>query len=199
MWWCDRPPLACVLMALLLILRFCLPLSRRHRFAQMEMTKYQLQASSKWSFDFLTESPITHASSQFKWEPTTLHDMPKFYHHISHPTKLMHQQDLNERAQLFSECENICPLSQSISAPSMMIQNPSAVNKRKIVVGVSSASSSFVASTVCSGNQRKITGECSAKKMLPLIASLRLITPKSDLKTINSHQILIPSWRPVPS
>lgn len=181
-------------MVLLLILLLCLSLLCRHRFAQMEMTKYQLQASSKWCFDFITESPITHANSQFKWETTKLYEMPKFYHHISHPMKLM--QNFNDQMQLFSECENICPLSQSISAPSMMIQNPSAVNKRKIVVGVSSASSSFAASTACSSNQRKITGECSAKKMLSLIASLWLITPKPDLETINSHKILIPSWRP---
>jgi hypothetical protein len=128
------------------------------------MTKYQLQAANKWSFDFIKESPITHANSQFKWESTTLSDMPKFYHHISQPTRLMHQptsgaMDVNNRRQLFSECENICPLSQSISAPSMIIQNPLAVNKRKIVTGISSASTSLAASTVCSSSQRKITGE----------------------------------------
>lgn len=128
------------------------------------MAKYQLQASNKWSFDFIKESPITHANSQFKWESTTLSDMSKFYHHIAHPTSLMRQpasgaMDVNNRRQLFSEYENICPLSQSISTPSMIIQNPLAVNKRKIVTGISSASTSLAASTVCSSSQRKITGE----------------------------------------
>lgn len=160
------------------------------------MTKYQLQASNKWGFDFIKETPITHASSQFKWESTTLSDMPKFYRHIAHPTRLMHPPagslDVANHTQLFSECENICPLSRAISAPSMMLQHTNAVNKRKIIVA---ASSSFAASTDCS-SQRKITGESrqtSKKKMRLLTASLRLITPLSDLKTINFHQILIHS------
>lgn len=125
------------------------------------MTKYQLQASSKWSFDFIKESPITRADSQFRWESAVFNDMPKFYHHIAHPTRL-HQpaSDMvtNDRRQLFSECENICPLTQSISAPSMIMPNPLAVNKRKIVTAISSASTSLAASTVCD-SQRKITGE----------------------------------------
>lgn len=134
------------------------------------MTKYQLQASNKWSFDFIKESPITHANSQFKWESTRFCEMPKFYHHIAHPTRLMHQPtsdavDVNNRRQLlFSECENICPLSQGISAPSMIIQNPLAVNKRKIVTSISAVSSSLAASTVCNVSQRKITGEQERKK-----------------------------------
>lgn len=169
--------------------------SRRHRFAQLEMAKYQLQASNKWSFDFIKEAPITNANSQFKWEASTLSETPRFYHHIvQQPSGTVNVRNLS---QLFSECENICPLSQSISAPLMIIQNPIAVNKRKIVVGVSSTSANFATSSACS-NQRKITGECSEakkKKMLPLIASLWLITPKLDLKTINSHQILILLWK----
>lgn len=153
------------------------------------MLKYQMQASDKWSFDFIKESPIAQPNSQFKWEPAALNNMPSFYHHISHPTRSL--MDLSGRSQLFSEYENICPLSRNISAPSMIIQNPLAVNKRKIVVGVSPASPSFAASTVCN-HQQKITGErLGMKKMLPLIASLRLITPKSASKAINSHQILI--------
>lgn len=149
----------------------------------MEMTKYQLQASNKWSFDFIKETPIKSANSQFKWKPSTLNDTPRFYHHVSHqPSSTL---DLSERsAKLFSECENICPLSQSISAPSMIIQNTLAVNKRKIVVGVSSTTS-FAAPSACS-SQRKITGEYSR-----YFSSLYLITPMLDLKTINSHQILI--------
>ena len=172
-----------------------------NRFVQSEMTKYQLQASDKWGFDFVKESPIAHTYSQFKWESTVLSDIPKFYHHIAHSNQTPSSaaaRIMNDRYQLFNECENICPLSQSISSPSLVIQNPpTAVNKRRISV--------FVASTVCSSssssNQRKITGKPSsrenkkAKKMLPLIASLWLITPKSDLKTINSHQILILVWR----
>lgn len=151
------------------------------------MAKYQLQASSKWSFDFIKESPITHTNSQFKWESATLNDIPRFYHHTSHPQLPM---DMNNQTQLFSECENICPLSRNISAPSMMIQNPISVNKRKIVVACSSASVGLAAATACS-NQRKITGELrNGKKMLSLIASLWLIAPKSDFETINSHQIL---------
>lgn len=154
------------------------------------MTKYQLQASNKWSFDFIKEAPITNANSQFQWEPSTLSETPRFYHHVAHQPP-----GTSERSQLFSEYENICPLSQSISAPSMISQNPIAVNKRKIVVGVSSTSANFAASSACS-NQRKITGErLVAKKMLPLIASLWLITPKLDLKTINSHQILMLLWQ----
>lgn len=128
------------------------------------MTKYQLQASNKWSFDFIKESPITHAGSQFKWEPATLNEMPKFYHHIAKP--LTHHTpgvvgvNVNERTKLFSECENICPLSRSISSPSMIIQSPMVGNKRKIVVGVSSTS----ASPTCN-NQRKITGEFAKNKL----------------------------------
>ena len=163
--------------------------SHRNRFVQLEMTKYQLQASNKWNFDFIKEEPITNANSQFKWQPSTLSDSPRFYHHISHqPSGTL---DTSDRSQLYSECENICPLSQSISAPSMIIPNPKAVNKRKIVVSASSTTANLAPSSACS-NQRKITGEClAAKKMMPLIASLWLITPKLDLKTINSHQILI--------
>lgn len=122
------------------------------------MTKYQLQASNKWSFDFIKESPITYAGSQFKWEATTLNDLPKFYHHIAQP--LTHHTpgavaaNVNERTKLFSGCENICPLSRSISSPSMIIQSPMVGNKRKIVVTVSSTSES----PTCN-NQRKITGE----------------------------------------
>lgn len=157
------------------------------------MLKYQMQASDKWSFDFIKESPIAQPNSQFKWEPATLNNMPRFYHQISHPTRSL--MDLSGRSQLFSEYENICPLSRNISAPSIIIQNPLAVNKRKIVVGVSPASPSFAASTVCN-HQQKITGErLGMKKTLPLIASLRLITPKSASKAINSHQILIPLRR----
>jgi hypothetical protein len=122
------------------------------------MTKYQLQASNKWGFDFVKESPITHANSQFKWESAMLSETPKFYHHIAvAPTRQTVVE--SERSQLFSECENFCPLARSISASSMIIQ-------RKI-----------------STSQRKITGELS------LIASLWLITPKEELETINSHQI----------
>lgn len=144
---------------------------------QLEMTKYQIQASNKWGFDFIKESPITHGSGQYRWEQTALSDIPRFYHHISHPTKLMHQPsgalDAIDRTQLFSECENICPLTQNISSPSMIIRNPLAVGKRNIVVALSSASTSFAASSVCS-NQRKITGEFISggkKRELPLIAS----------------------------
>lgn len=126
------------------------------------MTKYQLQASNKWSFDFIKESPIVNANSQFRWESAALNDLPKFYHHIAHPSRLSHQPSseavTNDHRQLFSECENICPLTQSISAPSMIMSNPLAVNKRKIAAAISSASSSLAASTVCS-SQRKITGE----------------------------------------
>lgn len=138
----------------------------QYRFAQLEMVKYQLQASHKWSFDFIKESPITHASSQFQWETSTLNAMPKFYHHISHPTRLTHQpctMDANDHSQLFSEYENICPLTRNISSPSIIIQNPLAVNKLKIG-SVVSTSTSFAASTACS-NQRKITGEWCTGKM----------------------------------
>lgn len=127
------------------------------------MTKYQLQASNKWNFDFIKEAPITNASSQFKWEVSTLDDIPRFYHHTAHQTTgALHKSDVS---QLFSECENICPLSQSISAPSMIIQNPIAVNKRKIVVGVSSTAANSATSSVGS-NQRKITGECRVNNIV---------------------------------
>lgn len=137
------------------------PLSARltYRFAQLEMTKYQLQASSKWGFDFIKESPITHANSQYRWEPAMLHDLPRFYHHIAQPTRLMQKPtnavDVNDRAQLFSECENICPLSRSISAPTIILNaNPQcAINKRKMVIASTSSS--------CNSHQRKITGELS--------------------------------------
>lgn len=90
-----------------------------------------------------------------------LHDLPRFYHHIAQPTRLMQQPtggvDANDRSQLFSECENICPLSRSISAPSMVIASPMlAVNMRKVVAAGSS----------CSGQQRKITGELSVKRLI---------------------------------
>jgi hypothetical protein len=144
------------------------PFCANSRFAQLEMTKYQLQASSKWSFDFMNESPIRHANSQFRWEAATLNEMPKFYHHIAHPTsRLTHQQPGAVdaiRSQLFSEFENICPLSRTISAPSMIIQSSIAVNNRKMVVGVSSASASLAASATCS-QQRKITGERSMRPL----------------------------------
>jgi hypothetical protein len=133
------------------------------------MTKYQLQASSKWSFDFIKESPITHANSQFRWESAALNDLPKFYHHIAHPMHQPTSDVANDRRQLFSECENICPLTQSISAPSMIMPNPLAVNKRKIVAAISSASTSLAASTACS-SQRKITGERRFFLLSPLIA-----------------------------
>lgn len=161
------------------------------RFAQLEMTKYQLQASSKWSFDFMNESPIRHANSQYRWEAATLNELPRFYHHIAHPTaRLTHQQSgaagADFRSQLFSEFENICPLARTVSAPSMVIQSAMAVNSRKIVTGASSASSSLAAATACS-QQRKITGE---RSMQPLTASLWLKAPESRARTIIYHQIL---------
>lgn len=136
------------------------------------MTKYQLQASNKWSFDFIKESPITHADSQYKWESTTLNEMPKFYHHIAQPlTHHTPSVGMNEKTKLFSGCENICPLSRSISSPSMIIQNPMVGNKRKIVVGVSSTS----ASPTCN-NQRKITGEFT-KNNWQTVNSIIMVNP----------------------
>lgn len=163
------------------------------RFAQMEMTKYQLQASDKWGFDFVREAPIAYPNSQFKWESSKLSEIPKFYHHIAHPARLAPRSSgAASFYPLFGGCENICPITQSISATSMIAQNPSVVNKRKIGVASSSASTSFEPSAACS-HQRKITGRCCAHRKAGITASLWLITPKSDLKTINSHQILIQS------
>lgn len=165
------------------------------RFVQMEMTKYQLQASDKWGFDFVREAPIAYPNSHFQWESSKLSEIPKFYHHIAHPTRLAPRSSgASNLYPLFGGCENIWPISQSISATSMIVQNPSAVNKRKIGGASSSVSTSFEASAACS-HQRKITGECCSRKNFAITASLWLITPKSDLKTINSHQILIQSWR----
>ncbi|CRK98279.1 CLUMA_CG011641, isoform A [Clunio marinus] len=134
--------------------------SEFRRFAQMEMTKYQLQASYKWSFDFAKESPIAHVNSQLKWEPTSLSNIPKFYHHTTHSMGLSsHYQPItalessNRHVQMFTGCENICPLMQNISEPSIILQNPLSVSKRKTV-----ASTSFATKKVC-GSQRKITGK----------------------------------------
>lgn len=128
-------------------------LFRRHSFVQQEMAKYQLQASGKWSFDFIKEAPISCSNSQYKWKSSTIYEIPKFYHHISQSSRLEHHSSStgDGHGQLFSECENICPLSQHISSPSMIVQHPLPSNKRKIVRAVSSV-------TVCS-NQQKITGE----------------------------------------
>lgn len=159
----------------------------------MEMTKYQLQASDKWGFDFVREAPIAYPNSQFQWESSKLSETPKFYHHIAHPTRLAPSSSgASNLYPLFVGCENIHMISQNISATSMIAPNPSAVNKRKIGVASSSASTSFEASAACS-HQRKITGERCSRKNSAITVSLWLITPKSDLKTINSHQILIQS------
>lgn len=125
-----------------------------HRFAQMEMAKYQLQAANKWSFDFVKESPIRNSNSQFTWETVKLDDTPKFYHH-----EFISQTSLNQ-----NECENIWPLMSSnsvISSPTMIIQDSLVANNRKIV---HSTSSSFAASSSCDSNksQRKITGKFSS-------------------------------------
>jgi hypothetical protein len=108
-------------------------------FAQMEMTKYQLQAANKWNFDFSTESPISN-EHQYQWETTRLHDVPVFYHqHIVNPVKL--QTNVEHKFNtVFLQCENICPLSNHY--------NSSSSNNSKI----------YKTSSNCRG-QTKITGE----------------------------------------
>lgn len=127
------------------------------------MAKYQLQASEKWSFDFIKEMPVGCENSQFNWEPLTTVEMPKFYHQTIQPSRLFHQHSSasDERSQLFNKHENICALSRHISSPPLIIQNAMAVSKRKAARAVSSASTSFATTTICS-SQRKITGECLA-------------------------------------
>lgn len=148
------------------------PFSYWHRFAQMEMAKYQLQAANKWSFDFVKESPIRNSNSQFSWETVKLAETPKFYHHEF----ISHQND----------CENIWPLvslNSVISSPALVIQDSLVTNNRKIAHSLfTSASSSFATSTnissvVCNKSQRKITGK--RRKFPPNDKTLDLITPKS--------------------
>lgn len=74
-------------------------------YAQMEMTKYQLQASSKWSFDFTNEKPIK-VNGQYQWESAPLPEVPRFYHQISSNSL---QVNNSEHETIFNE--NICPLS----------------------------------------------------------------------------------------
>lgn len=105
----------------------------------MEMTKYQLQASNKWSFDFVNESPITPSSTsgvdgKFQWESATLSDVPRFYHHIVNS---------NNNMQVNSESENIRPLTMPLPIRSIII----------------SPTLSGGGKGVCRYNQTKITGE----------------------------------------
>lgn len=79
----------------------------------MEMTKYQLQSSNKWSFDFVNESPLTSDAS-YQWESATLSDVPRFYHHIVNSNNNM--QVNYEPETIFNE--NICPLSLNAAVPS---------------------------------------------------------------------------------
>jgi hypothetical protein len=102
------------------------------------MTKYQLQAANKWSFDFANESPISGECSQYKWDSARLPDVPRFYHHTVTPANL--------QASANDECENICPLSHNIGSASLK-------SRQRVVV--SSSSGSF--------SQTKITGECEGK------------------------------------
>ncbi|KAG5680890.1 hypothetical protein PVAND_010369 [Polypedilum vanderplanki] len=117
-------------------------------YAQMEMTKYQLQAANKWSFDFTNESPISSESSQYKWDTVKLPDVPKFYHHIVNPNKL---QASSSESQLFDECENICPFSHNINA--------SIKSRQKIVISSTTNSNR----NVCM-SQTKITDYLKIRK-----------------------------------
>lgn len=114
------------------------------------MTKYQLQASSKWNFDFVNESPIVNAGSQYEWESSRLPDVPRFYHHRQHIVNGSNlQTNITEHdTQLFNECENISPLSHSIGGASIK-------SWQRIHTATSSTSSNR---SVCF-SQTKITGE----------------------------------------
>lgn len=108
----------------------------------MEMTKYQLQASTKWSFDFVNESPITSsADAKYQWESATLSDVPRFYHHIVNSNSNM--QVNCEHETIFNE--NICPLSMPM-------------RQKFFVVAASSMSGCGSGRGVCY-SQTKITGE----------------------------------------
>lgn len=109
----------------------------------MEMTKYQLQASSKWSFDFVNESPIT-SDSNYQWESSTLSDVPRFYHHIVNSNSNV--QVNYEPETIFNE--NICPLSCNFAVPSRPV----------FVLSSSMISENTQRSGVCF-SQTKITGE----------------------------------------
>lgn len=127
------------------------------------MTKYQLQASDKWSFDFVKEAPIASVNNQFKWEPATVMEMPKFYHQISHQSSrpARYPSSVNNELDqlLFNGYENACPLLRHINLPLMITQNSMAGNKRKMVLAVSSSSKILTTTTTVSSSQRKITGE----------------------------------------
>lgn len=119
----------------------------------MEMAKYQLQATNKWNFDFVNESPMPNGNSQYEWESARLPEVPRFYHHRQHIVNGSNlQANINEHDTLFNECENICPLSHSASIKSW----------QKIHVVATSSSSSSSSSrgnnSVCL-SQTKITGE----------------------------------------
>jgi hypothetical protein len=104
----------------------------------MEMTKYQLQASSKWSFDFANEKPI-NANGQYQWESASLPEVPRFYHQISSNS---YQVNSSEHETIFNE--NICPLSIAT------------VSSRPIIVVTQSGCGR--SGRVCF-SQTKITGE----------------------------------------
>lgn len=128
------------------------------RYAQIEMTKYQLQAANKWNFDFVNETPIRSAQSQYAWDAVKLTETPKFYHHEFIAQSSPHHQD----------SENIRPLAAS---PALIIHNSMVSHHHRriahpVFTPASSPSTSFVVasstssmSNVCNKSQRKITGK----------------------------------------
>ncbi|CAG9804897.1 unnamed protein product [Chironomus riparius] len=130
-------------------------------YAQMEMAKYQLQASNKWNFDFVNESPMSNGNSQYKWESARVPEVPRFYHHRQHIVNGSNlQANINEHDTLFNECENICPLSRNIGGASIK-----SWQKMHVVATSSSSSSNSNRSnnSVCL-SQTKITDYLKVRK-----------------------------------
>lgn len=94
--------------------------SQIHSLAKAELTKYQLQATNRWGFDFSLDKPIKK-NNDFEWESVKVNDMPKIYHVINVNSRVQHHPSVFESTktsnqidiEYFNSCnnnENICPL-----------------------------------------------------------------------------------------